>query len=634
MIILIPLGGLGTRFSKLGYNLPKPLINVMSKPIISWLIDGLNITKNDLIYIPYNSVLKQYRFEEQLQKKYPNIHFKFLELKENTRGAAETIHIALNELDNIDDDNILCLDGDNFYTCDVVKLWKQKNSVIVFQDTSNEPIYSYVKLNEDQTIDEIKEKEKISDYACTGAYGFDSWITLNKYCKKIIDENIMFKNEFYTSVVIQEMIKDNNSFDISIVNSNDYICLGTPLHVRLFCNNFPRINALNNNTMLPSKRYCFDLDNTLVSFPKIDKDYTSVEPIHENIKMVRYLKKLGHTIIIYSARRMKTHKGNVGKIIADVGKITLDTLEKFEIPYDEIYFGKPEAEYYIDDLAISSYADLEKELGYYNSSISPRDFNSLTSSSLPIYKKVSEDLSGEIYYYNNIPNEIKDMFPILVNYDINNKWYEMEKINGIPVSKLYLSQELSIEQLYHIMGSVQRIHNSKSVLTDDVNIYSNYQKKLQHRYNNYDYSKFENSEEIYNHLYNQLNEYEKQNKGIKKIIHGDTVLTNILINQFGKIKFIDMRGTQEHNLTIFGDWLYDWAKLYQSLIGYDEILENKQLNIEYKNKIVKTFEEKFTSIYSEEDFKNLKMITNSLLFSLIPLHDNEKCYEYYKLINI
>ena len=126
MIILIPLGGLGTRFSKLGYNLPKPLINVMSKPIISWLIDGLNITKNDLIYIPYNSVLKQYRFEEQLQKKYPNIHFKFLELKENTRGAAETIHIALNELDNIDDDNILCLDGDNFYTCDVVKLWKQK----------------------------------------------------------------------------------------------------------------------------------------------------------------------------------------------------------------------------------------------------------------------------------------------------------------------------------------------------------------------------------------------------------------------------------------------------------------------------------------------------------------------------
>ena len=36
---------------------------------------------------------------------------------------------------------------------------------------------------------------------------------------------------------------------------------------------------------------------------------------------------------------------------------------------NKIYFGKPEAEYYIDDLAISSYVDLEKELGYYNSNI-------------------------------------------------------------------------------------------------------------------------------------------------------------------------------------------------------------------------------------------------------------------------
>ena len=42
-----------------------------------------------------------------------------------------------------------------------------------------------------------------------------------------------------------------------------------------------------------------------------------------------------HIIIIYTARRMKTHKGNVGKITADIGKITFDTLEKFNIPYDD-----------------------------------------------------------------------------------------------------------------------------------------------------------------------------------------------------------------------------------------------------------------------------------------------------------
>ena len=43
---------------------------------------------------------------------------------------------------------------------------------------------------------------------------------------------------------------------------------------------------------------------------------------------------------------MKTHNGNVGKILCDIGKITFNTLEKFNIPFDEIYFGKPYADVY------------------------------------------------------------------------------------------------------------------------------------------------------------------------------------------------------------------------------------------------------------------------------------------------
>ena len=46
------------------------------------------------------------------------------------------------------------------------------------------------------------------------------------------------------------------------------------------------------------------------------------------------------------------------------------------------------------------------------------------------------------------------------------------------------------------------------------------------------------------------------------------------------------------------------------------------------------FKEYFIKLYSEEDFKNLKWITKSLLFSLIPLHNNEKCLDYYNLIKL
>ena len=109
-------------------------------------------------------------------------------------------------------------------------------------------------------------------------------------------------------------------------------------------------------------------------------------------------------------------------------------------------------------------------------------------------------------------------------------------------------------------------------------------------------------------------------------------MTNIIINNYDKIKFIDMRGKQGEELTIFGDWLYDWAKLYQSILGYDKILQDKEINSDYEKKMKETFEEYFIELFSIEDLKNVKMITKSLLFSLIPLHNNEKCFRYFELI--
>ena len=88
---------------------------------------------------------------------------------------------------------------------------------------------------------------------------------------------------------------------------------------------------------------------------------------------------------------MKTHNGNVGKLMKDVGKITFDTLDKFNIPYDEIYFGKPEADIYIDDLGLSCFDNLEKELGFYQDMILPREFNTLEKNTIETITKSSND---------------------------------------------------------------------------------------------------------------------------------------------------------------------------------------------------------------------------------------------------
>lgn len=630
MIIFLPIGGIGKRFKENGYTKPKTLINIYGKPIISYILENINFNKIEYIYIIYNNEYENYNFEDFLKFKYPNINFKFHCLESNTNGAAETINIGIKNLNENRDIPVLCMDCDNFYTCDIISQWNGDNCVFTFKDENSIPIYSYVKSDHKNIIIDIKEKEKISHYASTGAYGFKSIKQLEEYTSIIIKKNITQKSEFYTSGVIKQMIDNGFTFYNKNICNSHYISLGTPIQLKIFYNNYPFKNSINNEISIKNKRICFDLDNTLVTFPNINGDYTTVKPIEKNINFLKYLKKLGNIIIIYTARRMKTHNGNIGKINSDIGKITFDTLDKFNIPYDEIYFGKPYADFYIDDLAVNCYNDLEKELGYYNNKIEPRDFNTIEINSInTIIKK--GNIEGEKYYYANIPITLKDMFPLYLSG--NNDSITIEKISGITVTELYLSQLLSENTFTHILESMDRIQKYNIDNNDKINIYENYAFKIIKRYKEYNYSKFKNSENIYNSLLLNLQEYEKKNLGKKTLIHGDPVFTNIIINNYGKIKFIDMRGKIGDKLTIYGDWLYDWAKIFQSIIGYDEILMNKSINNDYKEKFIMIFENYFINKFSHNDYNNLKLITKSHIFTLIPLHDNDKCSLYYKLLS-
>jgi hypothetical protein len=330
---------------------------------------------------------------------------------------------------------------------------------------------------------------------------------------------------------------------------------------------------------------------------------------------------------------MKTHNGDINKVISDIGKITFDTLEKYNIPYDELIFGKPYAHFYIDDLAINCFNNLEKELGFYETLVSPRDFHNIETT-LDTITKRGQNLWNEIEWYLNMPKSIKDIFPIMIKYDPEGKWYEMERIHGLTISKIYLEEELTKETLLSILGTLERIHSSKSDLkNDDISIYSNYQNKLNNRYLNYDYSKFPDHKLYYDFIYYELTEYESKDLGKKSIIHGDPVFTNILINCYGKVKMIDVRGKLMNNNSLYGDCFYDYAKIYQSLIGYDEILLDKKVDMKYKNDLIHVFEEYIASKFGKDRIKWVKIITMSLLFTLIPLHsDINKNKKYYELL--
>ena len=662
MIILIPLGGIGERFKQLGYVQPKALIPIFGKPILYYLLDYIiqskSINKIKAVCIPYNKEYQHYAFEDQLKKDYPTLRFIFTTLTKNTRGAAETISIALNKLSlfaqEIENCPVLCLDGDNFYKdIDIIDLWAGNNSIITFNSTETDPIYSYVKITKDNDITEIMEKNKISDNACCGAYGFASWQTLLQYALEIIKQDSL--GEFYTSAIISCMIKNNTLFKNITIEQKNYICLGTPLQVQYFYYNYPKVSCENNCIIIKPKRYCFDLDNTLITSPMTLGDYSTVSPIKKNIDFLKYLKRFGNTIIIHTARRMKTFNGNVGKVIADVGQQTLETLRIFDIPYDEIYFGKPYADAYIDDLAVNfQNMDMEKYLGWYSApeNIAPRSFNKITQSTIAtITKSSSANLSGEIHWYLNAPPELKDIFPLFIDYSLDqgNMYYIMEKIAGVSVSSLYLSELLTTTILQNIMNTIIRIQdiniptiiNIPSIINNpatELNIYANYADKLSKRYssesNRIFYDNFPQANKCYNNIITKLRNYELNNLGACVCSHGDPVFTNIMINNYGKIKMFDMRGKLGDIDTIYGDWLYDWAKLYQSLLGYDAVLQNKYISEPYQHKMLAFFKDYFINKFSEEDFINLELISYSLIFSLLPLHIEapEKCKQFYSLI--
>lgn len=98
-----------------------------------------------------------------------------------------------------------------------------------------------------------------------------------------------------------------------------------------------------------------DIDGTLCKIKEKNQNYIDIEPKYEVLDKLREYKKNGFYIILYTARQMRTYRANLGKINANTGKEMFEWLEKFDIPYDEIYFGKPwcgKGGFYVDDKAV------------------------------------------------------------------------------------------------------------------------------------------------------------------------------------------------------------------------------------------------------------------------------------------
>lgn len=252
MNIILPIGGKGERFFREGYTKPKPLIPVFSKTMIETVLDNLTFAKEDHIFIIYQKDLDEFGFRDLIESKYPFIHL--IKIDHYTKGAVETLAIGIQKIIDTFDHHkkTLLLDCDTFYTEDVCSIFRlaQDNTVFYTKNTNPNPIYSYIDLDQDQTILNIAEKRKISDNANTGAYAFTDIYQLYELCNYVLDNNITFNNEPYTSCVIGVFLEQEHRFKGHELDTSKVFSLGTPNELKNYTEN--------------THAFLFDLDGTLV----------------------------------------------------------------------------------------------------------------------------------------------------------------------------------------------------------------------------------------------------------------------------------------------------------------------------------------------------------------------------------
>ena len=98
-----------------------------------------------------------------------------------------------------------------------------------------------------------------------------------------------------------------------------------------------------------------DVDGTLCPVKPESARYEDLRPYDGMVHRLRQWRADGYRIILHTARNMRSYDGNLGLINKHTAPALIDWLDKWDIPYDELHFGKPWAGhdgFYVDDRAV------------------------------------------------------------------------------------------------------------------------------------------------------------------------------------------------------------------------------------------------------------------------------------------
>ena len=211
------MAGAGTRTSNFSSD-PKPLIQLLGRPLFSWALDGLPIKQaTDLTIITNQEVANHPSFNPLLERHLPNsINTHVIVLKNQTSGQAETIKLGSKHLP--EDNGLLIFNCDTFITNDFPEDYTDWDGLLgTFK--SDDPGMSYVKTSGRNVLETV-EKQVISDQASTGLYYFKNReLFLEAY------NHIEHVNETFVAPLFNYLI--SREFKVGCFDTRRVVPLGT-----------------------------------------------------------------------------------------------------------------------------------------------------------------------------------------------------------------------------------------------------------------------------------------------------------------------------------------------------------------------------------------------------------------------
>ena len=236
---MIPMAGAGSRFSNEGYQQPKPLIPIHGVPMIEVVVNNLRPEESHrFIFICQKKHIQEYGLNKYLKDIAPSSII--VEVDGLTEGAACTVLAAKEYINN--DESLMIANSDQFIDIDINTYLRyfssEKLDGLIMTMHSDDPKWSFVKLDSSGYVIDIAEKKVISNEATVGIYNFTVGRSFVEAAEEMILQNQRVNGEFYVAPVYNVLLERNNIIGIFNIGSvgSGLFGLGIPDDLRKFMN--------------------------------------------------------------------------------------------------------------------------------------------------------------------------------------------------------------------------------------------------------------------------------------------------------------------------------------------------------------------------------------------------------------